>query len=63
VRVFPETFSLGAAHQTFADGDLTDPAARAHLEKTIRGFLALAEAAKEYPRLKRAAAEREAPAS
>jgi NAD(P)H-dependent FMN reductase len=62
VRVFPETFSLGAAHKAFADGDLTDPALRAHLEKTIRGFLALAEAAKEYPRLKRAAAERDAAA-
>jgi NAD(P)H-dependent FMN reductase len=59
VRVFPETFSLGAAHQAFANGDLADPALRARLESTIRSFLALAEAAKEYPRLKRAAAERE----
>jgi chromate reductase, NAD(P)H dehydrogenase (quinone) len=24
VRVFPETFSLGAAHQAFANGDLAD---------------------------------------
>jgi chromate reductase, NAD(P)H dehydrogenase (quinone) len=62
VRVFPETFSLGAAHQAFADGDLADQALQARLERTIRAFLALAEAAKEYPRLKRAAAERATPA-
>jgi chromate reductase len=62
MRVFPETFSLGAAHEAFAGDDLADPAFRARLERTIRAFLALAEAAKEYPRLKRAAAEREVPA-
>ena len=39
--------------------ELADQALRARLERTIRAFLALAEAAKEYPRLKRAAAERE----
>jgi len=63
VRVFPETFSLGAARQAFTDDDLADPALRARLEKTIRGFLALAEAAKEYPRLKRASADRSPPTS
>jgi NAD(P)H-dependent FMN reductase len=61
VRVFPETFSLGAAHEAFGEGDIADPALRSRLDKTVRDFLALAEAAKEYPRLKRASAERDAP--
>lgn len=57
VRVFPETFSLRAAHEAFADDSLADATLQARLEKTVRAFLALAEAAKEYPRLKRASAE------
>jgi len=61
VRVFPETFSLAEAARAFVDDNLADATLTARLEKTIRGFLALAEAAKEYPRLKRAAAGRATP--
>ena len=61
VRVFPEMFSLGVTEQAFGGDGLTDGALQARLERTIRDFLALAEAAKEYPGLKRAAAERDTP--
>ena len=57
VRVFPETFSIAEAHGAFAGEDLVDPRVRARLELIVRAFLALVEAAKEYPRLKRALAE------
>jgi len=53
-RVFPDMFSLAAAHKAFAGGDLADPALRARFDKTLQAFLSLAEAAKHYPCIKRA---------
>ena len=53
-RIFPDMFSLAAAHKAF-DGDrLADAALQARLEKTIDAFLELAEAARHYPCAKRA---------
>jgi NAD(P)H-dependent FMN reductase len=53
-RVYPDMFSLAAAHKAF-DGDrLADAALQTRLEKTVDAFLELAEAAKHYPCAKRA---------
>jgi NAD(P)H-dependent FMN reductase len=53
-RVYPDMFSLAAAHKAFAGDELADEALRARFEKTIQAFLSLAEAAKHYPCMKRA---------
>lgn len=53
-RVFPDMFSLAMAHKALADGDIADPALRARFEKNLQAFLSLAEAAKNYPCIKRA---------
>jgi NAD(P)H-dependent FMN reductase len=53
-RVFPDMFSLAAAHKAF-DGDaLADATLHARFEKNVQAFLSLAEAAKNYPCIKRA---------
>jgi chromate reductase len=53
-RVFPDMFSLSMAHKALVGDDFADPALGARFEANIQGFLALVEAAKHYPCLKRA---------
>lgn len=53
-RVFPDMFSLAAAHRGLVDDQIADEALRARFDKTVRAFLSLAEAAKHYPCIKRA---------
>lgn len=53
-RIFPEMFSLAMAHKAFEGDAIKDPKLQARFEGTIRGFLELAEAARNYPCLKRA---------
>ncbi len=53
-RIFPDMFSLAAAHKAF-DGDrLADPALQLRFEQNLRAFLELAEAAKHYPCMRKA---------
>ena len=53
-RIFPDMFSLAAAHRGLVDGQIADEALRARFAKTVQAFLSLAEAAKHYPCIKRA---------
>src|SRR6476661_8033496 len=53
-RVFPDMFSLAVAHKAFAGDDIAEPALRARFEINLKAFLSLAEAAKNYPCIKRA---------
>jgi chromate reductase len=53
-RIFPDMFSLAAAHKAFAGDDLSDAALRARFDQSLQAFLSLAEAAKHYPCVKRA---------
>lgn len=53
-RIFPDMFSLSAAHKAFAGDEIADTALRARLESTVQAFLSLAEAAKHYPCVKKA---------
>jgi chromate reductase, NAD(P)H dehydrogenase (quinone) len=54
-RVYPDMFSLAAAHQALSeDGQLSDAALRARFQETISSFLDLVEAAKHYPCAKHA---------
>src|SRR5215475_6942055 len=53
-RIFPDMFSLAAAHKAFAGDDIADAALLARFEENVRAFLELAEAAKHYPCMKRA---------
>jgi len=53
-RVFPDMFSLAAAHKAFAGDDLADTALRARFDKTVQAFLSLTEAATHYACIKRA---------
>jgi NAD(P)H-dependent FMN reductase len=53
-RVFPDMFSLAAAHKAFAGDHIADAALRGRFETNIQAFLSLAEAAKHYPCVKRA---------
>ncbi|MFG2714299.1 NADPH-dependent FMN reductase [Streptomyces goshikiensis] len=53
-RVYPDMFSLAAAHSAFgADGELTDTGLRERLAATVDSFLALAEADVRYLCLQR----------
>lgn len=54
MRVFPDMFSLSMAHKAFAGDDIEDIALRARFEKNIEAFLSLAEAARNYPCIKKA---------
>jgi len=53
-RIFPDMFSLAMAHKALVDGAIAEPALRARFEKNVQAFLSLAEAAKNYPCIKRA---------
>jgi len=53
-RIFPDMFSLAMAHKAFAGDEIGDATLRARFEKNIEAFLSLAEAAKNYPCIKRA---------
>jgi NAD(P)H-dependent FMN reductase len=53
-RIYPDMFSLATAHKALVDGELVDEALRARFDKNIQAFLSLAEAAKNYPCIKRA---------
>lgn len=54
-RVFPDMFSLAQAHTAFTDdGRLANPDLMTRFERTMRAFLDLAEAAKNYPCAKKA---------
>jgi chromate reductase, NAD(P)H dehydrogenase (quinone) len=53
-RIFPDMFSLTMAHKAIDQQNIADPALRARFEKNIEAFLSLAEAARNYPCIKRA---------
>lgn len=53
-RIFPDMFSLAMAHKAFDGDELVDSSLRARFEKNIQAFLSLADAAKNYPCMKRA---------
>jgi len=53
-RVFPDMFSLAMAHKAFDGDGIADASLRGRFEKNIEAFLSLAEAAKNYPCIKRA---------
>lgn len=53
-RIYPDMFSLAQAHKALAEGDIVDAGLRARFEKNLQAFLSLAEAAKNYPCMKRA---------
>jgi chromate reductase len=53
-RIFPDMFSLSAAHKAWAGDELADELLRARFDKTIQAFLSLAEAARHYPCMKKA---------
>jgi hypothetical protein len=54
-RIYPDMFSLAQPHRAFDDrGRLEDDRLQERLEKTLAGFMELAEAAKRYPLVKSA---------
>lgn len=53
-RVFPDMFSLSMAHKAFAGEEIADDTLRARFEKNVEAFLSLAEAARNYPCIKKA---------
>jgi NAD(P)H-dependent FMN reductase len=53
-RIYPDMFSLAQAPKALVDGEIVDAALRARFEKNLQAFLSLAEAAKNYPCIKRA---------
>ena len=53
-RIYPDMFSLAQADKALVDGEIVDAALRARFEKNLQAFLSLAEAAKNYPCIKRA---------
>jgi NAD(P)H-dependent FMN reductase len=53
-RIFPDMFSLATAHKAMIDGEIADQPLRGRLVTTVQAFLSLAEAAKNYPCIKRA---------
>jgi chromate reductase, NAD(P)H dehydrogenase (quinone) len=53
-RVFPDMFSLAVAHQALGDGVIADPKLRQRFEQNVTAFCDLAEAAKNYPCIKKA---------
>ncbi len=53
-RMFPDMFSLAMAHKAFDGEHLADPTLRARFDTNVQAFLSLAEAAKNYPCIKRA---------
>jgi len=53
-RVYPGMFSLATAHKALVDGEIADEALRERFKANVEAFLALAEADKHYPCIKRA---------
>jgi chromate reductase, NAD(P)H dehydrogenase (quinone) len=53
-RLYPDMFSLAAAHKSFNGDQLADATLKARLDKTIDNFLELVEAATHYPCIKQA---------
>jgi NAD(P)H-dependent FMN reductase len=53
-RIFPDMFSLATAHKAMDQENIAEPGLRARFEKNIEAFLSLAEAARNYPCIKRA---------
>jgi NAD(P)H-dependent FMN reductase len=53
-RIFPDMFSLAMAHKAFSDGAIADARLQQRFEQNLRAFLDLAEAAKNYPCMKKA---------
>jgi hypothetical protein len=53
-RIFPDMFSLAMAHKAFEGGRIADATLRERFVKNVQAVLSLAEAAKHYPRMKRA---------
>ncbi len=54
-RVFPNMFSLSAAHKAFNDdGDIQDATLAKRFEDNLLSFMNLAEAATHYPCIKNA---------
>ena len=53
-RVFPDMFSLAAAHKALSGETIADPRLQQRFEQNVIAFLDLAEAAKNYPCMKKA---------
>lgn len=53
-RIFPDMFSLAMAHQGFEGDRIADPKLSQRFEQNLHAFLDLAEAAKNYPCIKKA---------
>jgi len=54
-RIFPDMFSLAVAHKAFSpEGNIADATLAKRFEETLIAFLSLAEAAKNYPCVKKA---------
>lgn len=53
-RIYPDMFSLAQAHNALVGGEIADAALRDRFVKSLQAFLSLAEAAKNYPCIKRA---------
>jgi NAD(P)H-dependent FMN reductase len=53
-RIFPDMFSLAVAHKALADGTIADATLNKRFEQNVNAFLDLAEAAKNYPCMKKA---------
>ena len=53
-RIFPDMFSLAAAHRAFAGETIADAKLLERFEQNVNAFLELAVAAKNYPCIKKA---------
>jgi NAD(P)H-dependent FMN reductase len=53
-RIFPDMFTLAVAHKAFSGDTLADPKLEQRFEQNLDAFLDLAEAAKNYPCMKKA---------
>jgi chromate reductase len=53
-RIFPDMFSLAVAHKAFSGETIADARLQQRFEQNLRAFLDLAEAAKNYPCMKKA---------
>src|SRR5437867_2289349 len=53
-RIFPDMFSLAVAHKAFSGETIADARLQQRFERNLNAFLDLAEAAKNYPCMKKA---------
>ena len=53
-RIFPDMFSLAVAHKAFSGETIADARLQQRFEQNLKAFLELAEAAKNYPCMKKA---------